>query len=272
MPTKPRRRARKAQVGQQEESASTDFSDKAPSPFLMMLEGRAFLEGSVALAALPWLRQAPEGDGHPVLVLPGLGANDVSTVPLRNYLRERGYAPHPWNFGFNFGPRHGVLRGCVEHARELHERYGRKISLIGWSLGGIYAREIAKFAPDIARCVITLGTPFTGHPRATNAWRLYEMVSGQKTDDHALRAQIRLPPPVPTTSIYSKTDGIVAWQCSLNEPGPLAENIEIQASHVGMGVNPAALFAIADRLAQPEDSWQPFSTGGARRWFYKTGA
>ena len=127
----------------QDQTAYAEHSEKAPSPFLMMLEGRAFLEGGIALAALPWLRQAPEGDGHPVLVLPGLGANDVSTVPLRNYLRER---------------------------------------------------------------------------------------------------------------------------------GPLTENIEIQASHVGMGVNPAALFAIADRLAQPEDRWQRFTTGGARRWFYKTGA
>ena len=109
MPTKPRSRARKARAGMQDQTAYAEDSGKAPSPFLMMLEGRAFLEGSVALAALPWLRQAPEGDGHPVLVLPGLGANDVSTVPLRNYLRERGYAPHPWNFGFNFG-----ARACLE--------------------------------------------------------------------------------------------------------------------------------------------------------------
>jgi pimeloyl-ACP methyl ester carboxylesterase len=248
----------------------TQAAERAPSALLMMLEGRMFLEGGATLAALPWLRRAPEGDGHPVLVLPGLGANDLSTIPLRNYLRERGYAPHPWNYGFNFGPRHGVLRGCVEHARELHERYGQRLSLIGWSLGGIYAREIAKFAPDITRCVITLGTPFNGHPRATNAWRFYEMVSGQKTDDPALRAQIAQAPPVPTTSIYSRSDGVVAWQCSINEPGPLVENIEIQASHMGMGMHPAALYAIADRLAQPEGRWRRFEADGARRWFYRT--
>lgn len=271
MPARPNRRPTARKTASPLPMTRTEAAERAPSAFLLMLEGRALFEGGAALAALPWLRRAPAGDGHPVLVLPGLGANDVSTIPLRNYLRERGYAPHPWNYGFNFGPRHGVLRGCVEHARELHERYGRKLSLIGWSLGGIYAREIAKFAPEITRCVITLGTPFTGHPRATNAWRFYELVSGQKTDDQVLRAQIGEPPPVPTTSIYSRTDGVVAWQCSLNVPGPIAENIEIQASHLGMGMNPAALYAIADRLAQPEGQWRPFDVAGQRRWFFKTG-
>ena len=84
-------------------------------------------------------------------------------------------------------------------------------------------------------------------------------------------AQIRRPPPVPTTSIYSRTDGIVAWRCSLNEPGPLVENIEVHASHVGMGMNPLALYAVADRLAQPSGRWQPFAASGARRWFFRTG-
>jgi pimeloyl-ACP methyl ester carboxylesterase len=204
-----------------------------------------------------------------VLVFPGLSANDVSTIPMRNYLRDRGYAPHPWNFGFNFGPRHGVMRGCVEHVRELHEKHGRKVSLVGWSLGGLYAREIAKLVPELTRCVVTLGTPFTGHPKATNAWRLYEWISKDKVDDPQMQAQLRQVPPVPTTSIYSKTDGIVAWQCSINQPGPQAENIEIHASHFGLGLNPAALYAVADRLAQPEGAWQPFERKGARKWFYK---
>lgn len=242
---------------------------KAPSPLLMLMEGRAPWELGAALAAGPILAGAPAGDGHPVLVFPGLSANDVSTIPLRNFLRDRGYAPHPWNYGFNFGPRPGVLRGCVEHVRELHEKYGRKVSLVGWSLGGLYAREVAKLVPDLTRCVVTLGTPFTGNPKATNAWRLYEWISEGKVDDPQMQAQLRVPPPLPTTSIYSKTDGIVAWQCSINEPGPLVENIEIVASHFGMGLNPIALYAIADRLAQPEGAWKPFDRSGARKWFYK---
>jgi pimeloyl-ACP methyl ester carboxylesterase len=144
------------------------------------------------------------------------------------------------------------------------------VSLIGWSLGGIYARELAKLHPALARCVVTLGTPFTGHPKATNAWRIYELLSGSKVGDAALMEQIRTPPPVPTTSIYSRSDGIVSWRCSLNEPGALVENIEVPASHVGMGANPFVLYAVADRLAQPIGRWQPFEVSGARRWFFRT--
>jgi len=252
-------------------SRTADTADeiKAPSALLMLLEGRALWEFGASLAASPFMGSVPAGDGHPVLVFPGLSANDVSTIPLRNFLRDRGYAPHPWNYGFNFGPRSGVLRGCVEHVRELHETTGRKVSLVGWSLGGLYAREVAKLLPDLTRCVVTLGTPFTGNPKATNAWRLYEWISDGKVDDPQIQAQLRVPPKVPTTSIYSKSDGIVAWQCSLNPLGPQLENIEIQASHFGMGLNPAALFAVADRLAQPEGKWRPFDRSGARKWFYK---
>ncbi len=155
--------------------------------------------------------------------------------------------------------------------RELAERHGQPVSLIGWSLGGIYARELAKRHPKLSRCVITLGTPFTGHPKATNAWRIYELLTGSKVGDAALMSEIRKAPPVPTTSIYSRTDGIVSWRCSLNEPGPLVENIEVHASHVGMGMNPLALYAVADRLAQPIGRWQSFDASGARRWFFRTG-
>ena len=189
-------------------------------------------------------------------------------------MRERGYEPYPWNYGFNFGPRSGVLNGCIEHVREIQQRHGRNVSLLGWSLGGIYAREIAKAVPKLTRSVITLGTPFTGDPKATNAWRLYELVSRQKVADTRSQAReraIATPPPVPTTSLYSKSDGIVAWQCCLNPPGKQLENIEIQASHFGMGLNPMALFAIADRLAQPEGKWKPFEADGTRKWFFKTG-
>lgn len=242
---------------------------QAPGPLLWMMEGRAPWEYAAMVAAAPWLRRLPVGDGHPVVVFPGLGASDFTTLPLRNFLRERGYTPYPWHQGFNFGPRQGVLDACRAQVHQVRERHREKVSLIGWSLGGIYAREIAKEQPDSARCVITLGTPFAGHPRATNAWRFYEMVSGQRTHDPELLALIRQPPPVPTTSIYSKTDGIVAWQCSINEKSPLAENIEVHASHIGMGMNPLALYAIADRLSQDPASWKPFDAQGARRWFYK---
>ena len=242
---------------------------QAPGPMLMMMEARAPWEFAAMVAAAPWLKRLPVGDGHPVVVFPGLGASDISTTPLRNFLRDRGYTPYAWKQGFNFGPRHGVLDACRDQVRHVAQRHGERVSLIGWSLGGIYAREIAKELPQNARCVITLGTPFAGPARATNAWRLYELVSGQSVHDHELAQQIRLPPACPTTSLFSKTDGVVAWQCSQNDPAAHTENIEVHASHIGMGMNPLALYAIADRLAQDPQAWKPFDVKGARRWFYK---
>lgn len=244
---------------------------KAPGAHLLALEWRAPFEAMSSVALWPLLLKGPRGDGHSVLVFPGLSAPDASTGLLRHFLRRRGYAAQRWEQGFNFGPRAGVLEACLERVHRLHRESGRKVSLLGWSLGGVYARELAKLAPDAVRCAISLGTPFTGHPKATNAWRLYELVSGGRVGEPRLMAQIRNPPPLPTTSIYSRTDGIVAWRCSINDPGPLVENIEVHASHVGMGMNPLALYAIADRLAQPIGQWKSFDASGARRWFFRTG-
>jgi pimeloyl-ACP methyl ester carboxylesterase len=246
-------------------------SDLQPPGLLKLaLEGRAPWEFAALLAAAPWLRQLPEGDGHPVIVFPGLGVSDFTTVPMRNFLGAIGYEPHPWRQGFNFGPREGVLEACAEQLQSVHGGSGKPVSLIGWSLGGIYARELAKLHPDRVRCVITLGSPFTGHPRATNAWRLFELVSGLSSHDPEVMEDVRQPPPVPTTSSYSRCDGVEAWQCSVNPELPHTENIEIQASHVGMGMNPLAMYLIADRLRQPAGAWRPFRAEGAQRWFFKS--
>ena len=146
-----------------------------------------------------------------------------------------------------------------------------KVSLVGWSLGGIFARELAKQAPEAVRMVITLGSPFGGHPKATNAWRVYEMASGEKIDDgnQAFVEALRETPPVPTTAIYSRTDGICAWQSCRERPGPQAENIEVPGSHCGLGHNPAVIYAVAERLAQPENDWRPFERSGWRAFVYR---
>ena len=243
----------------------------APGALLLALEGRAPWEFAASIAAAPWLRKLPKGDGHRVLVLPGLAANDFTTLPMRTFLKDRGYEALPWEQGLNLGPRAGVLDALRARVRELHRLDGRKVSLLGWSLGGVYARELAKEMPELVRCVITLGSPFAGPPQATNAWWLFERVSGHPEPDAEMQAALRVAPPVPTTSIYSRTDGIDAWQCSLNPPGPLAENIEVHASHIGLGLNPLAMVAIADRLAQDPQRWTPFDTSGLRRFFFKTG-
>ena len=150
---------------------------RPPSRTLMFLEGRAIHELGAFLGALPLLSLAPRGDGHPVLVLPGLVASDTSTRPLRSFLKNRGYAVSGWRQGRNLGLREGVQHAMVDLVHELNDDHGRKVSLVGWSLGGLYARQLAKMMPDRVRSVITLGSPFAGSPKATNAWRVYEMAS-----------------------------------------------------------------------------------------------
>jgi pimeloyl-ACP methyl ester carboxylesterase len=245
---------------------------RAPGLVRLALEWRAPWEFGATLLAGPWLDQVPAGDGHPVLVFPGLMASDASTRPLRRFLERKGYVAYGWEHGSNLGPKEGVLEHCMARVRELRRQHGRKLSLIGWSLGGIYARELAKDFPRDVRQVITLGTPFTGHPRATNAWRLYELVTGHRIGAPEIHAPLRQPPPVPTTSIYSRTDGVVAWQCSVERRSPRTENIEVEASHFGIGLNALAWYAIADRLVQPEGAWQPFERSGALRWLYRNPA
>lgn len=243
---------------------------RPPSRTLMFLEGRAISESGAFLGALPLLNLAPRGDGHPVLVLPGLIASDVSTRPLRSFLESRGYAVTGWRQGRNLGLRPGVQQAMIDLVRELSHTHGRKISVIGWSLGGLYARQLAKMMPECVRSVITLGSPFASHPRATNAWRVYEMASGRRADEEDKRfgGSLSEAPPVPTTAIFSRTDGICAWQGCMERPSAKSESIEVESSHCGMGHHPAVVYAVADRLAQGEGRWEPFHRRGWRSLVY----
>src|SRR5256714_11310276 len=162
--------------------SATAQAVRPPSRALMFLEARAIHELGAFIGALPLLSLAPKGDGHPVLVLPGLVASDSSTRPLRGFLRNYGYAVCGWRQGRNLGLREGVQRAMVDLVQELNDTHGRKVSLVGWSLGGVYARQLAKMMPDRVRSVLTLGSPFASSPKATNAWRVYEMASGRRAD------------------------------------------------------------------------------------------
>ena len=243
---------------------------RPPSKTLMFLEGRAIHEFGAFLGALPLLSLAPKGDGHPVLVLPGLVASDASTRPLRHFLKNRGYTVSGWQQGRNLGLRDGVQDAMVDLVHELSNTSGRKISLVGWSLGGLYARQLAKMMPNRVRSVITLGSPFAGNPKATNAWRVYEMASGRRADEEDTRfgGSLSQTPPVPTTAIFSRTDGICAWQGCVEKTSARSESIEVESSHCGMGHHPAAVYAVADRLAQSEGKWAPFDRSGWRSLVY----
>ena len=232
-----------------------------PNFGLLALELRAFWEFGSVLPAWPALQKAKPGDGHSLIVYPGLSASDATTLPLRKYLETLGYEAHGWGQDFNFGPRAGVLERGKAQIREVAAASGRPVSLIGWSLGGVYARELAKELASSVRSVITLGTPFAGSPRSTRAWRLYQLTSGRDIEREAENFDLPGAPSCPTTSIYSRTDGVVAWQSSVQAPSahnPHTENIEVQASHLGIGLNPSAWWAVADRLAQEPWRWQAF--------------
>jgi pimeloyl-ACP methyl ester carboxylesterase len=223
-------------------------------------QGRAALDLIQLRRRRQLLRTARAGDGHPVLVLPGLLAGDLSTVPLRRFLRALCYDAHGWELGLNMGPTPTLREKLLARFTALRARHdGRRVSLVGWSLGGIYARELARAHPDQVRVVITLATPFRDIS-ATHAARLVPLRPGGRPlrEARELHEHLRRPLPVPTTSIYSRTDGIVAWRSCLEEEGTERESVEVACSHTGMGFHAEALAVIADRLAQPEGAWRPY--------------
>jgi pimeloyl-ACP methyl ester carboxylesterase len=238
---------------------------RRPALGLLFLEGRALLEFAALLPAYPLLRRAPRGDGHPVLVIPAFMTSDFSTRVLRRFLRGRGYAAHGWELGRNVGPSSEMVGGLRRRFEELRKRYDKRVSVIGWSLGGVYARELARAFPADVRQVITLASPFRNLD-AVNVPAFLLARRGQHPDEATLRERLREPVPVPMTAIYSRTDGVAAWQSCVAETGPLSESIEVDSSHLGIAWHPSALLTIADRLAQPEGEWNPFRPPKGWRW------
>lgn len=210
------------------------------------------------------LSRLPRGDGHPVVVFPGLASSERSLGPLIDCCSALGYATCDWGRGYNLGPRGDVdawIDGLAGDVERVAGRHGRAASLIGWSLGGIYAREVAKRVPGQVRRVITIATPFAGSGTDTHVGWLYRLVNGRwPALDAALAGRLRTPPPVPCTSIYSRSDGIVPWQdcidaeidadAAADPRAATRENVEVDGSHSGMGWNPRVLAIVADRLAR----------------------
>jgi hypothetical protein len=211
----------------------------------------------------------PVGDGHPVVVYPGLGGGALATSHMRSYLRECGFAAHDWNRGVNTGPEGDFdewLDGLVQHVRGLQAEHGRRVSLIGWSLGGVYAREVAKRSPDATRQVITLATPFSSMSGANHARTIYRMLGGDTSQlTPELQARLKECPPVPTTSVYSKSDGVVSWRGCLERERDCVENVEVNASHLGMVAHPEVLRVVVNRLALPEGEWHAYRRRRASR-------
>jgi pimeloyl-ACP methyl ester carboxylesterase len=234
--------------------------DDGPAlPLYLSEPGRAVADFGLYLAARPLAPRLPRGDGHTVLVLPGLLADDYSTGALRAVLRRLGYDVHGWGLGRNIGPTAACVTGIRDKLARLADDNNRPISIIGWSLGGIFARDIARRSPESVRQVVTLGSPFRlARFSQTRASGVFERFSHLHVEHRTLPLEPDAPLPVPATSIYSHFDGIVHWQTCLDTPSDTCENIAVMASHLGLGHHPASIWAIADRLAQPEGTWRPF--------------
>ena len=246
-----------------------------PSLGLLLTEpARGMAELAALPLAAPWLAFAPRGDGHGVLVLPGLLASDTSTGVLRRFLRRLGYQVHGWNLGRNVGPTSEVLDELPALLAARVSETGGPVSVIGWSLGGIYARELARDHPGQVRRVITLGSPFAltdgEHSHADRAYQRRARLHA--TGRVPTREQISRAIEVPSTAVYSRRDGIVSWRACIEPETRLHENVEVRCAHLGFGVDPATLWLIADRLAVPAGRLTPFRPPAALRSLYRGSA
>ncbi|HXB80541.1 MAG TPA: hypothetical protein VNX23_24560 [Bradyrhizobium sp.] len=248
---------------------SDDKTVRPPSLALLTTEGRGLLDIPALFAAAPFLATAPRGQPHPVMVLPGLGADDRSTIAIRGFLNALGYQVYGWGRGRNVRAPDTDVSALATRVAMLRNDSGLKVSLVGWSRGGIIAREVARQIPADVRMVITLGSPFAA-PGASNVRAIWRLLTGQKyeppTPDRVSR--LAQPIPVPSTSIYTRADGVVAWRACLEEEGGERENVEVNTTHIGLGFHAPALWVIADRLAQPPGTWKSFRPGPAiAPWF-----
>lgn len=243
-----------------------------------VLEIRAILEfGSLFLGRKYLQKKLPKGDGHPVMIIPGFMIGDAFTLSLRRLLGTLGYEAHPWDQGNNYGLRDETCHNLERRVAQIYRDSGRKVSLIGHSLGGVYVRAIAHRQPQHVRQIITLGSPFNASFDQQGAdskggalARAYEQLNPGAENDELPRSNLMcFPPQLPSTSVYSKGDGIVGWQHCLDIADGLTENVGVPGSHTGMVHNPLVACVIADRLAQKENEWQPFDPRGLQKFLLK---
>jgi pimeloyl-ACP methyl ester carboxylesterase len=243
--------------------AARQQPDRPPLPSWQLLLG----EAEAALAPKP--KEIPRdlldtlpGDGRPVLVMPAFFAGDWQTEPLRAFLATKGYAVYGWELGANIGPTDVILHGIERRLDDVRaEHGGAKVTLIGHSLGGVFARELAKKRPEAVRQLIVLTSPIRA-PTASFLVPIYDLLSRWYSEDaEKLEAKLNEPPTIPVTAIYTRSDGIIAWESALEAAGPRRENVEVSGAHITMARNFDAWRVIVDRLRLGEGAWRPYRGG-----------
>ena len=251
-----------------------------PGLLSSVLEMRAFLELAILPCSWPMLMAAPHGDGHPVLLLPGFMGSEASLFALEIFLRQRGHAVETWGLGRNVGFHARHAKALEQKIRFMHHQSGRKVSLVGWSLGGVFALYGAHQVPECVRGVVTLGSPLSvdaggsASPALIKAmYRLIAHPAGPSVHEMQPRARKlreRRPLAMPLSCLYSLSDGVVPPQEATIDGDPaLHENVRVPGSHVGLGFNAVVLWIVADRLSQPEGGWQRFEPSGPLGHLYR---
>ena len=189
-----------------------------------------------------------EGDGRQVLLIPGLMASEQRMEWMRHILTAAGFVAHDWGMGRNFGPRPDSLEKIDARVDAIRQGSGTPVTLVGWSLGGLYAREYAKFSPGKVGGVVTMGTPFSGDPRANHAWRLYQLVSGFPVDRPPFPCTREEKPPVPTVALWSRRDGVILPECAKGRAGERDKAIEVDCTHMGFAAAPEGILAVGRAL------------------------
>ena len=218
-----------------------------PSPRLLLVEPLTFLEPLTR----PF-RKAAElprtANPRVVMLLPGFGTHPLRMRHMARELERAGHKVKRWGLGFNLGPTEENFALLEARVRQIGERYGQKVVLVGWSLGGIFARELAKRHPDLVAKVITMGTPFSGSPYANNAWRAYELVTGHSVEQPPVEVEIAVKPPVETVALWSPRDGVVAPRSACGLPGERDRAVALRCSHIGFSNSVEAIAAVAAEL------------------------
>lgn len=239
------------------QSVSTFWKDRlASGPRATALPSFQHLIGNLSLpfdiartrAQGEALARQMRGDGRSVLLIPGLLASEQRMDGMRRILQAAGYAAHEWGMGRNFGPKPDSLEQIDRRVDAIRQDSGGPVTLVGWSLGGLYAREYAKYASAKVGGVVTLGTPFSGDPRANHAWRLYQLVSGHPVDRPPFPCTREEKPPVPTVALWSRRDGVILPECAKGRAGERDRAMEVDCTHMGFAASPEGIAAVGRAL------------------------
>lgn len=219
---------------------------KAPALQLLLAELGFLAGGRLRQAPL----SAPEAalNPGPVMLLPGFGAHPLRMRRMAEALERAGHVVHPWGLGLNLGPTPENFAFLVARVSRIARASGRPVALVGWSLGGLFAREIARLHPEAVRMVITMGTPFSGDRRANNAWRAYQLITGHPVDVPPIEVDFTAKPPVPTIALWSPRDGVVAPRSACGWPGERDRAVALRCNHLGFASSPEAIGEVLRQL------------------------